>query len=184
MRLLAVLSVLGALTAAACSGADSDGEGGTPTAPPTAPAPAPETTSTTSRAPAAPTVLALVRADDRLGRVAAALERPELAELAARLADPGQTSTLFAPVDGGLEDVTDAELAALLPAHAVEGTHLAADLAGGARLPALDGTTLVVAVDGGARAGRAAFVTTDVEAANGVVHLVDGPVSRVATGAG
>lgn len=183
-----VVSVLVALTATACSGGDSDGgEGGASTAPPTttAPAPAPETTGTTSTPAAGPTLLELVRADDRLGRVAAALERPELADLAARLDDPRRPMTLFAPVDGGLPGVTDPDLAARLPSHAVEGTYLAADLAAEPRLRTLAGTTLVVTDgEGGARVGTAALVTTDVEAVNGVVHLVDGPVSRAPPRAG
>lgn len=174
MRVVKVLVAL--VLAGPVAGCSGDDHGPAQPATTTTAAPA-----TTSGAPptttATPTVRDLVGADRRLRRVAAALEQPGLAELARRLDDPHRSSTLFAPVDAGLGGVSDARLATLLPAHVVDGAYLATDLARAPRLRSLAGSTLVVTVgDDGALVGPARLVTTDVEAANGVVHLVDRPV--------
>lgn len=96
--------------------------------------------------------------------------------------------TVFAPTneafealpDGALEDLIGAEdksqLESILLYHVVEGSTMSGDLADGEQMvPTLQGDDLTIEVsDEGVMVGDAQVVEADIEAANGVIHVVDG----------
>src|SRR5688572_25477346 len=103
------------------------------------------------------------------------------------LEDADAQYTVFAPnndaftaalealgIDAGTLLADQANLTNILSYHVVEGVYTAADLTDGLELTTLQGNTLVVAVDGDTvTVNGANVVTADVEATNGVVHIID-----------
>lgn len=91
--------------------------------------------------------------------------------------------TVFAPPDeafaglpaGTLDAVlsNETELTRVLTYHVVPGTYTAADLAGTDNLTTLSGATLTVSTDGGVKVDGATVVTADIQAKNGVIHVID-----------
>jgi uncharacterized surface protein with fasciclin (FAS1) repeats len=125
--------------------------------------------------------------------VAVAQESPELstlveavgaAGLAETLEEPGPY-TVFAPTNkafealGGtlntlLEPKNKAKLAEVLTYHVVPGEFTSSELSDGQKLKTVQGGTLEVQISGGkVTVNGAAVVTPDVEASNGVVHVID-----------
>jgi len=106
------------------------------------------------------------------------------AELAKTLEGPGPF-TVFAPTNeafealGGtlntlLEPANKKELAEVLTYHVVPGELTAAELSNGQMLDPVQGDSLEVKVTGEeVTVNGAAVVTPDVEASNGVVHVID-----------
>jgi uncharacterized surface protein with fasciclin (FAS1) repeats len=95
--------------------------------------------------------------------------------------------TVFAPSNAAFEKLGDAQVQTLLEPenrdqltkvltyHVVPGTLTAADLSDGQKLETVAGETLTVKVDGDTvMVGDATVVQPDVEASNGVVHVIDG----------
>lgn len=108
------------------------------------------------------------------------------AELPTTLAGPGPF-TVFAPMNGAFEALPAGTLDALLASgnrevladlltyRVVPGTLTSGRLSDGRTLTTVEGGTLEVTVDGGVvRVDGVAVTTADVDASNGVVHLVDG----------
>jgi transforming growth factor-beta-induced protein len=107
----------------------------------------------------------------------------QAAGLVDTLSGPGPF-TVFAPTDaafaalpdGALDDLLadpDA-LAEVLTYHVVAGELYAADVVGQTELETVQGGTVSVEVDGDTvRVGDATIVTTDIEASNGVIHVID-----------
>jgi uncharacterized surface protein with fasciclin (FAS1) repeats len=94
--------------------------------------------------------------------------------------------TVFAPTDdafaqlpaGTVESLllpeNQDQLIAILTYHVVPGRFLAADVLASETLPTVQGQTLSVSLDGGVpRVDAAAIVQTDIEASNGVIHVID-----------
>jgi uncharacterized surface protein with fasciclin (FAS1) repeats len=94
--------------------------------------------------------------------------------------------TVFAPTNAAFKELGDDQVQALLePAnrdqltkiltyHVVPGTLTAADLEDGQKLETVAGETLTVKVDGDeVTVGGATVVKPDVEASNGVVHVIE-----------
>jgi uncharacterized surface protein with fasciclin (FAS1) repeats len=125
--------------------------------------------------------------------VAVAAETPDLstlveavtaAELVETLEEPGPY-TVFAPtneafealgntLDTLLEPANKEELAEILTYHVVPGELTAAELTDGQQLETVQGDSLEVEIDGeNVTINGAAVVTPDVEASNGVVHVID-----------
>ena len=108
------------------------------------------------------------------------------AGLVEALAGPGPI-TVFAPTDDAFAAVPEAALADLLAPenieslqlvlanHVVQGAVMASDLSDGMVLTTLAGEELTVAIstDGVVTVGGATVTTADVEADNGVVHIID-----------
>ena len=106
--------------------------------------------------------------------------------------------TVFAPTneafdalpDGTLDTLLDPankdQLAAILTYHVVAGKVMAADLSDGQEVETVQGGTLTVGIDGDAvtltdENGATVNVTaTDIEASNGVIHVIDGVVTPAA----
>ncbi len=92
--------------------------------------------------------------------------------------------TVFAPTDaafaqlpaGALDGLlADTEaLSKVLLYHVLPGKIMAADVADGAQAETLEGSPVTFSVmDGVAKINDATIVTTDIEAANGVIHIID-----------
>jgi uncharacterized surface protein with fasciclin (FAS1) repeats len=93
--------------------------------------------------------------------------------------------TVFAPTDAAFAALPDGLLDALLlpenreilvqilTYHVVSGSVYAADLSAG-DVPSLEGSAIAVSLDYGAMLnGEANVVQTDIEASNGVIHVID-----------
>lgn len=125
--------------------------------------------------------------------VALAQKTPDLSTLVKAVGAAGLVSTLqgkgpftvFAPdnmafasiqstVDTLLKPANKAELTKVLKYHVVPGTYTAADLKDGRQLTTVEGKKLTVTVkDGKVMVHKATVVTPDVQASNGVVHVID-----------
>ena len=94
--------------------------------------------------------------------------------------------TVFAPNDeafaklpaGTVENLLQPEnkdqLAAILTFHVVSGKVMSSDLSDGATAPTLQGQELTFAIDDdGVRVGDANVIAADIEASNGVIHVID-----------
>ena len=93
--------------------------------------------------------------------------------------------TVFAPTDeafaalpaGTVEDLLKPEnkdkLAAILTNHVVAGKVMSGDLTEGMMVPSLQGGELTITLDGGAKVNVANITTADIEATNGVIHVID-----------
>ena len=95
----------------------------------------------------------------------------------------GGPFTVFAPSDeafaqlppGTVESLLadPAKLVAILTYHVVPGRVTAADAAGLELAPTVHGEALPLSVNGGIRVAGAAVVSADIEATNGVIHVID-----------
>lgn len=93
--------------------------------------------------------------------------------------------TVFAPTDAAfaaiqssvdtlLQPENKAELAKVLTYHVVSGKAHAADLTDGQELTTVQGGKLVVSIkDGVVKIGNATVTAADIEASNGVIHVID-----------
>lgn len=93
--------------------------------------------------------------------------------------------TVFAPTDAAFAAIQSdvdmllmpenkSKLAKILTCHVVSGKLKAADLRDGQILTTLDGTKLNVTISNGTiRVGDANIITKDVDASNGVIHMID-----------
>ena len=109
----------------------------------------------------------------------AAIDR---AGLASTLAGEGPF-TVFAPSDeafaqlpaGTVESLLadPAKLAKVLTYHVVPGRVSSADVVGLASAPTVNGEKLSVSVNGGVQIDGATVISADIEASNGVIHVID-----------
>lgn len=93
--------------------------------------------------------------------------------------------TVFAPTDAAFADIQSsvdsllkpenkAELAKVLTYHVVSGAAHAADLKDGQELTTVQGGKLHVSIkDGVVKIGNATVKVADIEASNGVIHVID-----------
>jgi uncharacterized surface protein with fasciclin (FAS1) repeats len=65
------------------------------------------------------------------------------------------------------------ELASVLLYHVVSGKVMSTDLSDGLMAPTLNGKEIAFDITDGVKANNATVVTADVEASNGVVHIID-----------
>ena len=187
-RILPLAAVLAlALTTAAC-GSDDAGTAASSSAPMTtsaAPSPSPSPTESMAAADIVDTAVAA----GNFTTLAAALEAAGLVDT---LKGPGPF-TVFAPTDdafaalpAGTVDTLlkdpKGDLSTILTYHVVPGKVMAADVVklDGQKVKTVQGGELTVGVDGDKvtltdAAGNTVNVTaTDVEASNGVIHVIDG----------
>ena len=137
------------------------------------------------------TVTTFATADPTFGTLAAALTREDSFTFAETLAGSGEF-TVFAPTNGafgdlleelgvgGLNDIDATTLANVLSYHVVAGANvLSTQLTDGQSVsPLFDGADFTISLSNGAQindnAGRTTnIIVTDVQAANGVVHVID-----------
>ena len=91
--------------------------------------------------------------------------------------------TVFAPTDEAFAQIpqetlqavlADKEkLTAILTYHVVPGKLMAADVVRSTQLQTLQGQSITVSTEGGVRVDDANVVQTDIEADNGVIHVID-----------
>lgn len=140
--------------------------------------------TTEAEAEAGSTIVDLAVATDDLSTLVTAVTAAGLGET---LSDPNADLTVFAPTnaafgalpEGTLDDLllpeNVAQLTDVLTYHVVEGSVFSTDLSDGQVVETLQGGTLTVSItDAGVQINDANVVTADVEASNGVVHIIDG----------
>ncbi|MDW8107329.1 MAG: fasciclin domain-containing protein [Armatimonadota bacterium] len=91
--------------------------------------------------------------------------------------------TVFAPTDEAFAQIpqetlqavlADRErLTAILTYHVVPGRLMAADVARSTQLQTVQGQSITVSTEGGVRVDDANVIQTDIEADNGVIHVID-----------
>ena len=174
---LIAAALAGSLVLAACG---SDEDSATTTAPPaaeTTAAPAPETTA------AAPgDIVAVASGNEDFSTLVAAVQAAGLVETlqgAGPFTVFAPTNEAFAKLPAGLVDKlllpeNKDVLVKILTYHVVSGKVMAADVTAG-DVPSVEGSTIKVTVDGGTVKlnDSATVVATDVEASNGVIHVID-----------
>ena len=104
------------------------------------------------------------------------------AGLADTLSGPGPF-TVFAPTDdafaalpaGTVEGLLadPAALAKILTYHVVAGRVMSTDLSEGMQATTVNGASATITLAGGPRVAGAAITTPDIEATNGVIHVID-----------
>ena len=171
LRMTALIALF-ALVVAACS---ADEEATTTTSTPT------ETETETTEAPMTENTIVDVAVDAGFSTLVAAVQAAGLVET---LQSDGPL-TVFAPTDEAFaslpEGVLDGLLAdtealsAVLTYHVVSGEVLAADVVGLNSATSVQGEDIAITVDDGGVVlnGLSNVVTTDVEASNGVIHVID-----------
>ena len=95
----------------------------------------------------------------------------------------GGPFTVFAPTDeafaalpqGALQSLLDdpPALARVLTYHVVPGRITSAQITGDSEQKTVEGSTLEIAVNGGVTVNDATVIQADVEAENGVIHVID-----------
>lgn len=93
--------------------------------------------------------------------------------------------TVFAPTDaafaalpaGTVEDLLKPEnkdkLTAILTYHVVPGKVMSTDLSEGLKAATVQGGEVTITLEGGAKVNGATISTADIEASNGVIHVID-----------
>lgn len=93
--------------------------------------------------------------------------------------------TVFAPTNeafaklpaGTVEELLKPEnkekLAAILTYHVVSGKVMSKDLSNGQKAKTVNGQEVVVTIEDGVKIDTATVVTADLEASNGVIHVID-----------
>jgi uncharacterized surface protein with fasciclin (FAS1) repeats len=93
--------------------------------------------------------------------------------------------TVFAPTDaafaalpaGTVEELLKPEnkdqLTAILTYHVVPGKVMSTDLSEGLKAATVNGKEVTITLDGGAKVDGAVISTADIEATNGVIHVID-----------
>ena len=118
-----------------------------------------------------------------------AVEAAELVETL-RSDNDGEGFTVFAPVNSAFAALPPEQLDRLLdPAnqgllqkvltyHVIPGEVRAADLMDGQTVTTVEGTEVTIDLDGGPSVNGADIIATDIETANGVIHLIDGVLTE------
>lgn len=104
------------------------------------------------------------------------------ANLVSALASPGPF-TVFAPLDSAFAKLPAGtittlvqnipQLARILTYHVVAGKYKQADLVDKPRLTSLEGSELYIGMKSGFEVNNATVVAPDIEADNGVIHVID-----------
>ena len=93
--------------------------------------------------------------------------------------------TVFAPTNeafaklpaGTVEELVKPEnkekLAAILTYHVVSGKAMSSDLSDGQKVKTVNGEEISVSINGSVKVDEATVVTADLEASNGVIHVID-----------
>lgn len=122
-----------------------------------------------------------------------ASDNPDFSILVAALSEAGLVEalkgdgpfTVFAPTDAAfaqlLADLNieaadllgHPDLSKVLLYHVVSGKVMSTDLSDGMMPATLNGNTIDIGVDGGVTVNQANVITADIEAANGVIHVID-----------
>lgn len=133
----------------------------------------------------APELVNVVETAKKDANLSTLVELVSAAGLVDRLADANANYTIFAPTNEAFAKIKDLEdlktnvkrkqeLADIVSYHVVSGKFGSGDLKEGNELDALDEKVIAVTMKDGALAvGGAKVTTADVQASNGVIHIVD-----------
>lgn len=122
-----------------------------------------------------------------------AVEAGDFTTLAAALDAAGLVETLkgegpftvFAPTDAAFEALPEGtvenlllpenkdQLVEILTYHVVPGKTMSSDLSGSTEVETVNGTMAMIETDPAVTFGNASVVSADVEASNGVIHVID-----------
>ncbi len=124
-------------------------------------------------------IVETARAAGSLTTLLAAVDAAGLGETLAG----GGPFTVFAPTDAAFAQLPDgtvesllgdpAKLAEVLTYHVVPGRVTAADAAAVPTAPTVHGDELPISVNGGIQVAGAGVVSADIEASNGLIHVID-----------
>lgn len=182
MKLLNSFLVGSLLFAFACGGADSTPEGGDEAAQDSTKENVEATDVSDSDAEeTAKDIIALAMETESLSTLVAGVKAGDLVET---LQGEGPF-TVFAPTneafealpEGTLENLLKPEnkeqLVAILTYHVVAGKVMSTDLTDGMTATTVNGADITISLADGAKVNEANVATADVEASNGVVHIID-----------
>ncbi|MDP3306063.1 MAG: fasciclin domain-containing protein [Erysipelotrichaceae bacterium] len=128
-----------------------------------------------------PTVVDIALNNPNFSILVAALQKADLVD--ALLGDG--PFTVFAPTNAAFEDLLEAlgitaeellaqpDLAKVLLFHVVSGKVMSTDLSDGLMAPTLNGESVTFDLDGGVKVNGAMVTVADLEAGNGVIHVID-----------
>ena len=106
------------------------------------------------------------------------------ADLVDTLKDDGPF-TVFAPTDAAFEALPEGtveellkpenkeQLISILTYHVVPGKVMSSDLTDGMKAATVQGAEITVDIDGGAMVDEAKVIQADIEAENGIIHVID-----------
>ncbi|MAW12748.1 MAG: fasciclin domain-containing protein [SAR116 cluster bacterium] len=126
-------------------------------------------------------IVGIAAADKNFSTLVAAVQA---ADLVATLKSDGPF-TVFAPTneafaalpEGTVETLLKPEnkdqLAAILTYHVVAGKVMSSDLSEGLQAETVNGQKITITLGGGAKVNGANIVKADIEASNGVIHVID-----------
>ena len=127
------------------------------------------------------TIVDIAVASDDFNTLVAALTEADLVDI---LEGEGPF-TVFAPTDAAFEDLLDElgieaedllahpQLNQVLRFHVVESLAMSGDLEDGMVIPTLEGESVVVDLSDGVKINESTVTDPDIEAANGVIHVID-----------
>lgn len=128
-----------------------------------------------------PTVVDIALNNPNFSILVAALQKADLVDA---LLGAGPF-TVFAPTNAAFEDLLEAlgitaeellaqpDLAKVLLFHVVSGKVMSTDLTDGLMAPTLNGESVTFDLDGGVKVNGATVTAADLEAGNGVIHVID-----------
>jgi len=126
-----------------------------------------------------PTIVDIAVGNDNFKTLVAAVQAAGLVEA---LGSPGPF-TVFAPTDAAFNKLPPGtvttlvqnppQLARILKYHVVAGRYTRQSLAGVAALTSLEGSAIPLDLNGGFEVKNATVVAADIEADNGVIHVID-----------
>jgi len=171
-KTLAALAVASVFALAACGDDENSAE--------TTTTEATETTETTAMTEEPGTIVEVAQGNDDFSTLVAAIVAAGLGDA---LSGEGPF-TVFAPTNAAFEALPEGlleklllpenkdVLTAILTYHVVSGEVMAADVTAG-DVATLEGSTIAITTDGGVMINDATVTATDVEASNGVIHVID-----------
>lgn len=125
------------------------------------------------------TIVDIAAADDRFETLVAAVVAADLADT---LSGEGPF-TVFAPTDDAFAALPEGTIEALLADiptltgiltyHVVPGAVMSTDLSDGMMAETVNGQSVTIGVDGGVTVNGANVIIADIEASNGVIHVID-----------
>ena len=171
-KTLAALAVASVFVLAACGDDENSAE--------TTTTEATETTETTAMTEEPGTIVEVAQGNDDFSTLVAAIVAAGLGDA---LSGEGPF-TVFAPTNAAFEALPEGlleklllpenkdVLTSILTYHVVSGKVMAADVTAG-DVATLEGSTIAITTDGGVMINDATVTATDVEASNGVIHVID-----------
>ena len=138
-------------------------------------------TSAAFAAGATQDIVEIASGNDDFDTLVAAVSAAELAET---LKSDGPF-TVFAPTDAAFEALPDgtleellkpenkAQLVSILSYHVVPGKMMSSDLVDGTKSTTVQGSDVTVSINGSAMVNDAHVIQADIEAENGIIHVID-----------